>query len=200
MGRAVIIAAAALASGSGLFGAFQSANAVTHGRPLPAKTSTDVTRLVHQEEALTATLKAFPGTKASTARTRWEAIYRARLAAQSTAAAAVTKDLTRTSAPSSGSILQNVSGSGGSSLAKFTVPGTTNGWRMAWTYNCTSFGYKGNFLVYITGYGAASGTPDSGPNQLGISGSGVEHYYDTGTFSLKVISECSWTVEVLARG
>ena len=46
-----------------------------------------------------------------------------------------------------------------------------------------------------------SGTPldfnDIGPNQPGESGSGIEHYYDTGTFNLSVDSECDWALKVV---
>jgi hypothetical protein len=38
---------------------------------------------------------------------------------------------------------------------------------------------------------------DIGPNQLGESGSGMEHDYDTGTFNLSVDSECDWALKVV---
>jgi hypothetical protein len=67
-----------------------------------------------------------------------------------------------------------------------------------WTYNCSAFGSSGNFITSITGYGGAEGTTDAGANQLGTSGSGTNHYYDTGTFSIDVNSECSWTDEAVS--
>ena len=55
-----------------------------------------------------------------------------------------------------------------------------------------------NFATNITGYGGVALSTDSGANQLGMSGSGTNHYYDTGTFSVQVDSECSWTEEAVS--
>jgi hypothetical protein len=64
---------------------------------------------------------------------------------------------------------------------------------MSWTYNCSAaIGGTGNFIVNVNGSTAA----DQGANELGTGGSGTDYYYDTGTFSLGVISECSWTINV----
>ena len=63
---------------------------------------------------------------------------------------------------------------------------------MKWSYDCSNFGYSGNFIVDPSG-----GTNfEIGPNELGLSGSGTDHYTDTGTFSLSIISECNWTITV----
>jgi hypothetical protein len=77
------------------------------------------------------------------------------------------------------------------------VPANASGWDEDWSYNCASFGSSGNFITSITGYGNAAGTLDSGANQLGAHGSGVNHYYDAGTFSISVNSECSWTEKIV---
>jgi len=88
-----------------------------------------------------------------------------------------------------------LSGSGEESGPKFVVPSDANAWDVQWSYNCANFGTSGNFITNINGYGSADFTTDEGANQLGNSGSGVDHYYDTGTFSIDVNSECSWTVK-----
>ena len=53
-------------------------------------------------------------------------------------------------------------------------------WSMAWSYDCTAYGYPGNFFVDINPPPGDS-TFDIGPNELGTSGSGVDYYVDTGT-------------------
>jgi hypothetical protein len=90
-------------------------------------------------------------------------------------------------------VLWQSSGSGIQSGPQFTVPAGTKEWDEVWSYDCSAFGSSGNFISTINGFGSASGTTDSGTNQLGASGSGTNHYYDTGTFSIDVNSECNWT-------
>jgi hypothetical protein len=68
-------------------------------------------------------------------------------------------------------------------------------WTMSWSYDCTAYGSEGNFAVDINqpdGDDAA----DLGTDELGTSGSGTDYYYDTGQFSLSVISECDWSITV----
>jgi len=101
-------------------------------------------------------------------------------------------------------VLVNQSGSGAADLPVFTIP-TINvkDWTLAWSYNCSSFGTQGNFIIsiYVSQGGDPynQGTPDvadPGVNELGSSGSNTETYTDAGMFALKVNSECSWTVKV----
>ena len=73
--------------------------------------------------------------------------------------------------------------------SRFLEPGP---WQMAWSYDCSNFGSSGNFMVFIDG----SSNGDFGPNELGMGGSGTDYYSDTGTFSLAVDSECSWSITV----
>jgi len=94
-------------------------------------------------------------------------------------------------------VLWSQSGSGIQSGPQFTVPSGDKGWDEIWTYNCANFGSSGNFVSSITGYGNAAGTTDTGTNQLGASGSGTNHYYDTGTFAIQINSECAWTEKVM---
>jgi hypothetical protein len=75
---------------------------------------------------------------------------------------------------------------------KFSVGGK---WTMAWSYDCSAFGSSGNFAVGIN-QPAGDETFDVGPNELGPSGSGTDSYNDTGTFSLDIISECSWSITI----
>lgn len=94
-------------------------------------------------------------------------------------------------------VLWQQTGSGIESGQQFTVPSSVKGWNEVWTYNCASFGSSGNFITNINGYGGAADTTDSGTNQEGNTGSGTNHYYDTGTFSIDVNSECNWTDEAV---
>jgi hypothetical protein len=64
-------------------------------------------------------------------------------------------------------------------------------WTMAWTYDCSASGNPGNFSVDVGG-----STVDLGTNELGLGGSGTDYYYDTGTFTLSIVSGCDWTITV----
>ena len=68
-------------------------------------------------------------------------------------------------------------------------------WTMSWSYNCAAYGSEGNFAVTIN-QPAGDGASDLGMNELGSGGSGTDYYYDTGQFSLSVISECDWSITV----
>jgi hypothetical protein len=109
---------------------------------------------------------------------------------------------TTTVPPTTTTTLSNVTtvlstgGSGDESLPQFTIPASARVWIIGWAYNCTNYGYEGNFITNITGYGSAAGTFTLGQNQLGMGGSGADDYYNTGTFSIQVISECTWGVVV----
>jgi len=96
--------------------------------------------------------------------------------------------------------LWNTTGSGTVSGPQFTVSPSSKGWIEEWSYNCSNFGMSGNFLTSIKGYGSSEFTADSGTNQLGMSGSGTNHYYDSGTFSIEVISDCDWSETIIANG
>lgn len=93
-------------------------------------------------------------------------------------------------APHVPQVLLQVSGNGQKSTQTFTAPSS---WTMEYLYDCSSFGYKGNFQVYVYN---ANGTLAllSGPNELGMSGSDTEYYHQGGQFYLEVNSECSWTI------
>ena len=88
--------------------------------------------------------------------------------------------------------LLKLSGSGTKSTQKFTAGGD---WDLNWSYDCSSFGYKGNFQVFVYNGDGSMSFSNSGVNQLGMSDSGVEHYHNGGTFYLEVNSECSWKID-----
>lgn len=94
---------------------------------------------------------------------------------------------TATPAPK-GPILQ-LQGNGSKSSDDFNVPSQ---WHFDWSYDCTSFGSTGNFVVTFTGNGGFV----SGVNQLGTKDSGTDTYHSSGTYHLEIISECSWSVTV----
>jgi hypothetical protein len=68
-------------------------------------------------------------------------------------------------------------------------------WTMSWNYSCTGSADDDGFLVVINApQGDTAG--DVGPLELAASESGVDYYYDTGSFSLAVTSDCSWSITV----
>lgn len=72
-------------------------------------------------------------------------------------------------------------------------------WTMAWSYNCSNWGSQGNFVVNVN-QPPGDYALDLGPNEIGTGGSGVDSYSDTGTFTLSVISPCSWSITVSSAG
>ncbi|MBO0656276.1 MULTISPECIES: hypothetical protein [Streptomyces] len=81
------------------------------------------------------------------------------------------------------------SGNGIKSTAKFTVSGD---WDLRYTFDCSSFGNSGNFIV---SEGQALGAVLV--NALAAKGDDVTHLHDGGTKHLEINSECSWTVQVV---
>jgi hypothetical protein len=94
--------------------------------------------------------------------------------------------------PAAPQTLLKLSGSGTKSTQKFTAGGD---WDLNWSYDCSSFGYKGNFQVFVYNGDGSMSFSNSGVNQLGMSDSGIEHYHSGGTFYLTVNSECSWKID-----
>jgi hypothetical protein len=75
----------------------------------------------------------------------------------------------------------------------FTVQGP---WTMSWSYDeCPSGGLENEFLVAIN-TPADDSNADVGPQEMGSAGSGEEYYYDTGQFSLAVMSDCTWSITI----
>jgi hypothetical protein len=91
-----------------------------------------------------------------------------------------------------GQTVATFSGSGIKNTPQFTV---TPNWKLDYTYDCSSFGGRGNFIVNEDGGNDFSG---ASVNELGAGGSSSTFVYnDAGTHYLSVNSECSWTVTVI---
>jgi hypothetical protein len=82
------------------------------------------------------------------------------------------------------------SGHGIKTTKRFTVHGD---WDLHYTYSCTSFGMKGNFIITTGG----TDFPMPLANELGMKGTETTHQHDGGTLYLDVNSECSWTIKVI---
>jgi energy-coupling factor transporter ATP-binding protein EcfA2 len=78
----------------------------------------------------------------------------------------------------------------GASFRVSTVP-----WSLAWSYSCKALGNPGNFIAQIK-QGSSLDAKDKEVNELGLKGAGVSLYHDTGSFTLRIISECKWAVRV----
>ena len=74
----------------------------------------------------------------------------------------------------------------------FSVQGP---WTLSWSYECPSGGLENQFVVAIN-EPANDSNIDVGPEEMGSAGSGEEYYYDTGQFSLAVISNCTWSITI----
>jgi len=85
-----------------------------------------------------------------------------------------------TAAPA-GTIL-DVTGSGIKTTRSFTIG---NAWDLIWSYDCSDFGTKGNFQVYVF-KADGSLSRNAGVNELDNSGNGVEHFHQGGTLYLEI--------------
>lgn len=108
-------------------------------------------------------------------------------AAVTPATSAAAKKAAPAKAPASTVVLKE-SGHGIKSTVTFTVNGD---WDLKYSYDCTSFGFAGNFIV--TGPTLA----DYYVNELGKKGSDVTHLHDGGKLHLNINSECSWKIQVI---
>jgi hypothetical protein len=68
-------------------------------------------------------------------------------------------------------------------------------WTMSWSYECPSGGLEDEFFVEIN-EPTDDSNADFGPEETGSAGSGIEYFYDTGQFSLAVLSDCTWSITV----
>ena len=68
-------------------------------------------------------------------------------------------------------------------------------WTMSWSYDCPSGGLEDEFFVEIN-EPTNDSNADFGPEETGSAGSGLEYFYDTGQFSLTVLSDCTWSITV----
>lgn len=88
-------------------------------------------------------------------------------------------------------VIFKMSGSGMHTTQKFDI--TSQDWDLKWSYDCSSLGFKGNFIV------AAMPMDGDMINQLGAHDQGTEHFHSgpKNTY-LYIDSECNWNVEVLS--
>jgi len=114
--------------------------------------------------------------------------YRAKFAAEDAQIAAEAAAAARAAA----AVALDISGSGIHSTEIFTVNGE---WELDWSYDCTSFGGQGNFIVTV--FGADGEMTSMGVNQLGDLDSGTEFFHQGGDIYLEINSECDWTVKAV---
>jgi hypothetical protein len=91
-----------------------------------------------------------------------------------------------------GGYRQDFTGSGSSTTRQFRPP--TGSWRIDYSFDCTNFGYTGNFMVSV--YDGHNNLIELPVNALKKVGKGTSYVYHSGTFHLNVISECDWTISV----
>lgn len=91
-------------------------------------------------------------------------------------------------------VIATFTGSGIENTAKFYISGSGN-WVLKWSYDCSSLGMSGNFIVDEDGGNDFNG---ANVNELSAGGRGRTHVYsDAGSHYLSVNSECSWRVQVV---
>ena len=114
-------------------------------------------------------------------------------AAPSSAAAATAPPSASPSKTPVAHTVATYSGSGIENTPQFTVTAT---WKLDYSFDCSNFGYQGNFIVMEDGtFGAMS------VNGLAMSKSGSSYAYnDGGTHYLEINSECSWSVKIVDEG
>lgn len=98
-----------------------------------------------------------------------------------------------TSAPAAPSthVVLKVSGSGIKNTKTFTTGGD---WSISYSFNCASFGSKGNFVITVYDSDELADLP---VNELAEKGSDVTYEHgDSGSHYLQINSECSWKVTV----
>jgi hypothetical protein len=87
----------------------------------------------------------------------------------------------------------DVTGSGIKNTKDFTV--ASDEWTVAYAYDCTAFGFQGNFMVDAESPDG-SGLPNLLANELGMKGQSSTVGRGAGTYYLSVNSECNWHVVV----
>lgn len=76
------------------------------------------------------------------------------------------------------------------------VAGSTRGWDLRWSYDCSATGGRGIFVVDVYD---ADRTPDfkfPGVSEEGDKDSGSYHVPKSGRFYLQVTTTCRWKAEV----
>lgn len=96
-------------------------------------------------------------------------------------------------APAAKTVL-TLSGNGIKNSPNFIV--TQSQWTIAYSYDCTSFGSRGNFIVTINDSSGKTDFAKSGVNELAAKGNSSTVEHGAGTYSLSINSECNWNVAV----
>jgi len=95
-------------------------------------------------------------------------------------------------APAAPNVLLDKTGSGTSKTAIFITPSE---WEIDYSFDCTGFGYKGNFQIYV--YDGTGALKDIQANALALKGSDVIYEHNlSGPYYLQMNSECDWHVIV----
>ena len=89
-------------------------------------------------------------------------------------------------------VLLDMSSSGIKKTQAFT---TTGNWEVAYTFDCTNFGYKGNFQIDVFNTDGSDNI-DDGANDLAMKGGSTDHFSDPGEHYLSIHSECNWHITV----
>jgi hypothetical protein len=117
-------------------------------------------------------------------------------AAASPATATVTVTATVTAAPvgppASTGVVVSTGGSGNQTTANFTVAG--NQWTIAYTYDCTSAGGEGSFIVNV--HSSDSTSSQQAVSELGANGQNSTVEHGSGTYYISVTSACAWHLTV----
>lgn len=88
-------------------------------------------------------------------------------------------------------VLLDVKGNGIKKSKPFT---TTGPWSLEYDFDCSSFGYSGNFGVIV--YRTDGSIEDVAVNELATRGHDTTQGYAVGDLYLDMNSECSWVVQV----
>ena len=90
--------------------------------------------------------------------------------------------------------LMSARGSGIKNTREFAVTDTP--WTLDYSYDCSAFGFRGNFIVSIY---EGQDLVDLPVNALGKRGRDSSEVYDAGDLHLEINSECDWSVTATGR-
>ena len=103
--------------------------------------------------------------------------------------------LERPAAPAPVKTLLEDSGDFGNKATKvFTPPGKD--WNLEWSFDCASLGDSGNFRLRVMRQGGGDSAM-AAVERINDRDSSTEHYHQTGTFYLEVVSECRWNIKAV---
>lgn len=100
---------------------------------------------------------------------------------------------TTTAGAPAGKVLLVAPGSGNDVTSRFTIAAGAPEWYVRWAFSCSGVPSTFNYQV---DRGTAQDVSDLGPKAQGTGTFGIEHYHDTGSFTLSIASGCIWAVSV----